>query len=79
MTDRSEGQHLYVTALCQKLRLTTPMLDKICSDRWGRPYQRLSRLETSSLIDELKEWKAAPAELERMRGQQDLPGFEVTT
>ncbi len=76
IAERTEAQHLYVQALCQKHRVTTAMLDACCEQRWDRPYRLINRYETSELIDEMKTWKQAPAELLRLAGQLDLFGLE---
>lgn len=77
MTDLSpsDAQLAYVTALKEQLRLTTPLLDRHCCDTFGRPFAKLDRRQMSKLIDELKDWKAVPAHLQKLAGQQELVGL----
>ena len=68
----TEAQADFVSGLCKKLRLTTPMLDSYCLKRWDRPYAQLDRYQVSWLIDQMQAWKAVPAELQREQGQLDM-------
>jgi hypothetical protein len=70
----SDAQIEFMIALKDQLRLTTPMLDRHCSDTFGRPFAKLDRRQMSKLIDELKTWEATPAHLQRAMGQMDLFG-----
>lgn len=67
----------YVRGLQRHLHLPDHLLDTHCVQRVGVPFAQLSRAQASSLIDELKDWVAIPAELQRAMGQRDLPGMEA--
>ena len=67
-------QQSYVEGLRTKLRITTPVLDHICTTEFGKPYQALDRREVSRLLDLMTTWERLPAELQRFMGQQTLPG-----
>ena len=62
----------YIAALRKRLHLTSPLLDAQCDRMFHKPFAELTKRECSRLIEELLTWTAMPAELERMRGQQDL-------
>lgn len=72
MTDPTLLQTQFVHDLQRQLRLSNALRDAHCLTRFGRPFAELSRQEVSALIDELKAWKAIPAELQRAAGQRDL-------
>lgn len=69
----------FVLDLQRQLHCSDALLNQHCKDRFGRTFNALDRSQMSDLIDELLSWKAVPAELQRVRGQQDLPGMEVSS
>lgn len=75
--DPTEKQVDFVRALQRQLHLPDALLDRHCTESFGGAFASLNRSQMSALIDELLTWKAVPAHLQRMRGQQDLPGMEV--
>lgn len=64
----------YIRSMQAKLHLSNRLLDGHCESRFGRRFEGLDRNQCSSLIDEMKEWIAIPAELMREAGQMDLFG-----
>ena len=74
-TSSSKLQIEFVRELQQQLHLKNDALDVHCRRRFGRPFAGIDMRQCSALIDELKGWKAIPAELQRAMGQTDLPGF----
>lgn len=68
----------YVRGLQRRLHLPDRMLDAHCVTRFGTPFAELDRGQVSLLIDELKDWVAIPADLQRVMGQRDLPGLGVS-
>lgn len=78
MSDMTQPQIIYVQALQHKLRLTDRQLDAHCGDRYGVPFAAVTKRQASDLIDEMTRWKSVPAELQRVAGQQDLPGLGGT-
>jgi hypothetical protein len=68
----SPEQLAYVEALRSRLRLPKALLDNHCVATFGSPFADLDRRQASALIDQLKDWEAIPADLERERGQLDL-------
>lgn len=65
----------YVRGLQRKLRLPNALLDNHCIARFGACYAALDRASVSALIDEMTGWEAIPADLQRVNGQTDVPGF----
>lgn len=68
----SEPQLRYVKALCRRLNVPEHLLDNHCVQRFGKPFNKITMSECSLLIDELKDWTALPADMQRAMGQQDL-------
>lgn len=75
MTQPSALQLQFVADLQKQIGLRNDPLDVHCVRRFGVPFAQLDRRQCSELIDELKGWKAVPADLQRAMGQHDL--FEV--
>jgi len=73
-TDVTAPQLDFVRSLQRQLHLSDRLLDAHCEATFGRPFDCLTRLECSQLIDEMKGWTAIPAELLREAGQLDLFG-----
>ena len=73
----TEPQLAYITALQSRIRITDGILDRICADRFGRPFARIDKRQATALLDELIAWKTLPAVYQRAMGQTDLPGFDV--
>ena len=71
----SEKQVDYIKALQRQLHLPDELLDQHCVLTFSKPFSALGRGQASMLIDELLTWKTVPAHLQRLRGQQDLPGM----
>jgi hypothetical protein len=71
-TEPTDKQLAYIRILQTKLRLTDAMLDLHCRNRFGVPFAACSRERASALIDQLSNWKAVPADLQRAMGQLDL-------
>lgn len=65
----------YVKDLQRKLKIPSPILDRICCDRFGTPFASIDKRSCTRLLNEMIGWKEAPAEYRRAMGQQDLPGF----
>lgn len=65
-------QREYVEGIAKRLRLPLRTLDDHCVRRFGRPLADLTKREASALLDEMIDWKALPAELQRAMGQLDL-------
>jgi hypothetical protein len=72
----TEPQINYVRGMQRQLHLPDHMLDSHCQTRFGHRFGALDRRQVSLLIDEMKEWVAIPADLQRAMGQRDLPGLE---
>jgi hypothetical protein len=64
----------FVRSLQDRLHLSDDWLDHYCQDHYGGPFAALDRAQVSHLLDELKGWKALPADLQRAMGQQDMFG-----
>jgi len=75
----TERQRDYVGDLQRRLRITDAALDTHTRRRFGMPFAELDRSQVSMLLEEMARWEAAPADLLREMGQQDLPGFEVSS
>lgn len=71
----TEPQMLYLRAMQRKLKLPDRMIDDLCVQRFKRRFAELDIRQASALIEEMKEWQAIPAQLQREMGQVDLPGF----
>lgn len=71
----TELQVDFVRALQKQVRLPNELLDAHCQATFRKSFAEVSKQECSQLIDEMQEWKAIPADLQRMQGQRDLPGF----
>jgi hypothetical protein len=69
----------YVRGLQRQLHLPDHMLDSHCQTRFRCAFAALDRRQVSELIDEMKEWVAIPADLQRAMGQRDLPGLDVAS
>lgn len=65
----------FVRALQKQVRLPNYLLDAHCQATFRKSFADLSKRECSQLIDEMQAWKSIPAELQRVQGQRDLPGF----
>ena len=57
------------------LHLSAPALNTLCQQRFECDFAQITRAQATSLIEEMKRWKAVPADLKREMGQQDL--FEM--
>lgn len=73
----TEKQIDFVRALQRQLHFPDTLLDRHCAEEFGRSFAGINKSQMSVLIDELLTWKTVPAHLQRLRGQQDLPGMEV--
>lgn len=71
----SEAQLNYIKALQRRLHLPDRMLSDHCVTRFGKTFDRLNRTQTSLLLDEMISWEQLPADMQRAKGQQDLPGM----
>lgn len=74
-TEPTLKQMNYVAALQKKLGMSDAMLDLHCENRFDRSFLECSRAQVSALIDQLSNWDAVPADLQRAFGQLDL--FEM--
>jgi hypothetical protein len=72
--DVTEKQTNYISVLKSKHGLPDWLFEQHCQNRFGQPYTDLTRIQVSSLIDEMSGWDALPAELQRLKGQLDLFG-----
>lgn len=66
----------FVFALQKRHHLTDDQLNQPCDIRFGRIFNMVDRGQMSTLIDEMLAWQTAPADLQRLAGQIDLPGME---
>jgi hypothetical protein len=71
----SNGQLNYARDLARRLHLPERMLDDHCVQRFGKPLIALSITDGRDLLHEMLTWKDLPAQMQRAKGQQDLPGF----
>lgn len=71
-TEPTDKQIAYIRVLQKKLRLTDAMLDLHCRNRFHVPFAACSRERVSALIDQLSNWEAVPADLQRAFGQLDM-------
>ena len=67
----------YIHDLQHKLHLSAPALNTLCQQRFECDIAQITKAQATSLIEEMKRWKAVPADLQREMGQIDL--FEVGT
>lgn len=66
----------FVQSLQRQLHCSDELLDRHCENQFGCDFDGLDRSQVSTLIDELLTWKDVPVKLQRVMGQQDLPGME---
>lgn len=71
----TDAQITYVHDMQKRLHLPDRVLDGHATQRFGVPVEMLDRMQTSQLLDELIGWEDLPADLQRAKGQIDLPGF----
>ena len=72
----TEPQREFMAILQKRLSIPDDVLDRYCRKTFGCPLVRLRVGQASELLDAMQEWKVAPAEIQRMKGQVDLPGLE---
>ena len=73
----TEPQLADIAALQTRLRIPDGILDRICADRFGRPFARIDKRQATALLDEVIAWKTLPAPYQRAMGQTDVPGCDV--
>jgi hypothetical protein len=71
----TDAQISYVRGIQKRLHLPDTLLDKHCVTRFKAPFEQLDRGQVSELLNDMVAWQELPAEFQRAKGQQDLPGF----
>lgn len=78
MNGPTERQIAYVEDLRKAFKLNRVLLDAQCVTMFGTHFYGITRAQCSDLLTEMEAWKdrgLLPTDLQRMAGQQDLPGL----